>query len=171
MRRGSLLLLLLALAPVARAETPVEVFGGYAYARSDERSLHGWTAALALPLSPRLFVAVDAGGQYGSDEELDLSRTTFTAGPAFKLTRGRAAVFAHLLAGIARESEGLTVLGVSIRETRTGFAGLAGGGVDVPLAGAWALRLQGDYLWSRRDGESQGGLRLAAGAVLRLGGK
>src|SRR5262245_14851428 len=132
MRRpaGFLLLLALALAlpAPARALTRTDLFAGYAFAHSDGHDLHGWGAGAAFGLSDRFFLAADLGGQYGSLGEggLDISLTTFTAGPRYELLRfGRATVFLHVLAGLVRDREGLTVAGVSLSETKSRFGGLA----------------------------------------------
>ena len=156
----------------AQVATPVaELFGGYSYSRSDGQSLHGWESSLALNLSGWLGVAADVSGHYGSVTGGDFSRLAFLAGPRLSRRRGDLTLFVHALAGGVRTSTGVTVLGVSITASHTDAGGALGGGFDFKLRPHWALRIQGDVLATRAEGETSTGPRLAAGVVYRAGAR
>jgi opacity protein-like surface antigen len=155
--------------PVRGQDAPrAELFAGYSFVRSDSRSLNGWNASLAVGVAGSLSLVADASGHYGSAGRRDLS---LMAGPGLAFLRGGpVVVFVHALAGLHRESVNIQVFDVSISENDNRFGLLLGGGVDMRAGGKWAVRLQGDYEWSRAQGTSVTGTRLSAGVVYRLGG-
>jgi len=159
-------------APARAQDVPrAEVFAGYSYAHVGEEDLrYGWNLAVGYNLNRRLAVVVDASGQYGSVEGVDLDQLTLAGGPSATIGRGRpASLFAHALFGLVRTSAGISVLGVTISETRSDFGMLFGGGVDVRIAPKLAFRLQGDYERIQAEGAAEDGYRLSAGIVLRVG--
>ncbi len=155
--------------PLQAQDAPrAELFAGYSFVHSDQRNLNGWNASLALGVAGSLSLVADASGHYGSagHRQLDLM-----AGPGFAFLRGGpVVVFLHALAGLHRESVNIQVFDVSISENDNRFGLQLGGGVDIRAGGKWAVRLQGDYQWSRAQGASVTGERLSAGLVYRLGG-
>jgi opacity protein-like surface antigen len=153
------------------AEPRAEVFAGYSYAHlGDEDLPYGWNLAAAYNLNRRLAVVVDGSGQYGSVQGVELDQLTLTAGPSGTFGRGGpASVFVHALFGLVRTSAGISVLGVTISESRSDFGMLFGGGVDVKLGAKLAFRLQGDYERIQADEGGEDGYRLSAGVVLRVG--
>lgn len=150
------------------AEAPkAELFGGYGYVKADEEGLHGFAAGAAFRLRGPLSLAVDASQHWGGGEGLDADRLVVAGGPSLSLLRrGRLALEAHVLAGAQRDTAGLEVYGVSISESQTAFALLAGGSLDVGLGGRFGLRAaRVDYLGSSRDGEWRSDVRFAAGLI------
>ena len=115
----------------------------------------------------------------GSSSRAASSRAAWTAptidrgdaarGAALRLAARRLTPFVHALGGVVRESSGVDVFDVSIREKRTDAAGALGAGVDVPLGRSWALRVQGDYIV--RGGEDSEASRASAGIVYRAGAR
>jgi opacity protein-like surface antigen len=169
----AVLLSLVAPAAAVAQETPrVEVFGGYSLLRADEVSRNGWEGSLRFALSGRFGLEADVSQHYGRNDG-DPDRTTLAGGPAFSLRPSRLlSVYVHALGGVAREKASIGIFGVDISESHTSFTLLAGGGVDLRLKGFLALRLaQVDWAYTKVDGESQSGLRLSAGLVLRLGSR
>jgi opacity protein-like surface antigen len=154
--------------PVRGQDAPrAELFAGYSFVRSDQRNLNGWNASLAVGLGGSLSLVADASGHYGSAGRHQLN---LMAGPGLAFLRGGPAVlFVHALAGLHRESVTIQVFDVSISENDNRFGMQFGGGVDIRAGGKWAVRLQGDYEWSRAQGASVTGTRISAGVVYRLG--
>jgi len=159
---------LCAAAPARGQDAPrAELFAGYSFVRSEQQSLNGWNASLAVGLGGSLALVGDASGHYGGSGRRQLS---LMAGPGLAFLRGGPVVLVvHALFGLHRESVSLQVFDVSISENDNRFGMQFGGGLDVRAGGRWDLRLQGDYEWSRSQGASVGGVRLSAGVVFRLG--
>jgi outer membrane protein with beta-barrel domain len=154
---------------VARGQDGLtNVAAGYSYGRSDDESLHGWTASLSVRITGSLSAVGEVTGQYGTVEGTDVSRLALLAGPRFTFGRGSARPFVHLLLGAVRNSAGITVQGVSISENETDFGGAAGGGADIGR-GRWAARLQVDYLLVKADDETRGDPRASVAVVYRFG--
>lgn len=151
-------------------DTPkAELFGGYSYNRSGEANLHGWNASLALNLSDWFGIEGDISGHYATVEGTDVSRLFFLAGPRISRRGDDLTFFAHVLAGGVRTRAGVEVLGVSISASETDFGGAAGGGLDFKVADRWAIRVQGDYVVVRAEGETDGDPRASLGIVYRIG--
>jgi hypothetical protein len=149
-----------------------EGFGAYSYARSEDQSLHGWSATLGYNFTRHVELEAEISAHYGGfDNGTDFSRQSFLAGPRLNFRAGRATPFVRALAGAVRTSAGLTVQNVTISARETGFGGAAGGGVDLALGRHWGLRLQGDYIMVSRDGETAGDPRAAFGISYRLGAR
>jgi hypothetical protein len=165
-----LALLALAVAP-AMADTAapkVELFGGYSYTKNGGQSLNGGEGTLAIGLNPWLGAEADVSAHYGSARGTHTSRLFFMGGPRLAHRGGNITVFAHALAGGARSGSGLTVVGVSITQTRTDLALAFGGGVDAGLSDRWAVRAQADYALIRATGATEKEPRFSAGFVYRV---
>ena len=186
-RLPAILAVLLALvAPVAAAERQgTDLFAGYSFAKVEDVSRHGGNLALGFDLFGPIDGFVDASAHWGSVESESRDDFTLMAGPGVRFgKRGGTLVFARVLAGLVKDRASITVLDVDISESRTGFGLLAGGGVDVPITRALAVRGQADYLlWSPGGGEANclaigcptgdgnwaSGFRASAGVVYRFG--
>jgi hypothetical protein len=159
--------------PVAGAAG--DLFGGYSFERSPSSSdpsvsRHGWNASVAIGLVGPLALVADASGHYGSSEGVERDQLTLMGGPRVSFLRGgKASPFAHALFGLLREKAGVKVLDVTISEDESRFGMLFGGGLDVRVASRWAVRLEGDYERSSKDGDTQSGFRACVGAVYRFG--
>ncbi len=121
----------------------------------------------------------NAEGEYHS--KLDISDFAFMAGPHFAYRKSeRVTPFAHALFGVSRinADPSLTVDGESedflddFGGSDTGFGMAFGGGLDVNVNDAFAIRLiQADYFLSKHEDFKAHNFNLAFGVVLRLGGK
>ena len=149
----------------ARAET----FGGYAFARDDDRNMHGWNGAVTLNLWKWLGVSADVSGQYASLGATDRARFAMLAGPRVSPWRGRFTPFAYALAGAFHTRSRLEFLSVTVTEGETDPGAALGGGVDVRVSGRWAAEVKADAALIRSRGRTESNPRLFGGLVLRFG--
>ena len=180
-------LLALPLVALAQDAPKVEVFGGYSYLNpKDADDLHGWNASVTGNVNKWFGIKTDVSGYYDSANvpgiaKVNLSSYLILAGGQFTY-RGNERVqpFAHVMAGTTYDRIRTRVsctpgtLGCSAfangRFSDAGFALVLGGGVDLKVAKALAVRLiQADYVYSRNEGFNDHALRLSTGLVLRLG--
>jgi len=191
-----LLFLLLSLSNSAKAQTKVELFGGYSYLRASVQvgqfgplgpgtscppncgtpptvpqqvNLNGWDLSLQYKPIPFLGVVGDCSGQYGS---LDGARTrvhTFLVGPQVSFP-AKISPFAHVLVGAARKSQDATTnFAFFSLGTGTSVAAAAGAGVDVKVFPFVSVRLfQLDYLRTRLHGATQNQPRVSAGVLIHF---
>jgi len=164
-------------------DTPkAEVFGGYSYLRVNELSglgiglnLNGWNGSVTGNVNDWFGVKADFSGQYGRpsffgfspDLGLKTNVHSFLFGPSVSY-RGHSAIvpFGHALFGVSRGYANLFGFNVS----DSAFAMAFGGGVDLKLGDAIAVRLiQADYMQTRFAFFHQNHTRLSAGIVFRLG--
>jgi hypothetical protein len=155
-----------------------DLFVGYGYARwsgdpefEETANLHGFQASFAWNLGAHLGLVADASGHFGDLEGVELSRWSLLAGPRVSLRTGPLGFFVHALAGAVRTRESLTVVDVTFSESATDFGAAAGGGIDVRLAGPWALRAQGELTLLRLQDATVTDPRAAVGLVYRAGGQ
>lgn len=80
------------------------------------------------------------------------------------MARGRYTPFAHVLIGVAHQSDS----GTLTSDSDTSFASAIGGGIDYNLLKVVAARGQLDYLHTSLFGNSQSHLRLSMGLVFRF---
>lgn len=171
---GVVALLVVAVSPAAaqageRAGT--DLSAGYSFARFADADRHGGSVAVSFGVAGPLRAFVDAGAHWGGNGGLDRDDLMLTAGPGLRFALGgAAAVFVRTLAGVVRDSAGVSVLDVRISESSTRFAAMGGGGVDLRLTQRWSARAQGDYLWHDAVEGTHSGFRVGAGAVYRFGG-
>jgi len=157
-------------AVVAQEAARSEVFFGPSYIHVEGESLYGGDVAFARYFSGSFAAVVDASYHIGSSGGLDLSELNLLAGPRYAFNRsGSTSFFVQALFGLRRDGTSFKVLDVSISENQSRFGIAAGGGVDIRLSRRWAVRVAGDYLWSKSEGESVDGFRVSAGAVYRFG--
>ncbi|MBD0372942.1 MAG: outer membrane beta-barrel protein [Pyrinomonadaceae bacterium] len=164
--------------PAARAqevETPkAELFGGYSYGGS---GTHGWNVSVAGNVNSWFGLVADFNGfrtrlrEQDSDEKI--RSYSYLFGPQFSLRRSRAVrPFVHALFGGARTRNTVTEAGQNFVFTDTTFAMALGGGLDVRVNDAVAIRvIQANYLRTGFFGETQNKGRISAGLVIRFGKK
>jgi hypothetical protein len=157
----SVIVLLTLLVPHMAAQSPVEVFGGFAYmslrpgASQDRLNLNGWHSTLSYFPARRLGLAADFGGNYG-----DLDQHSFVFGPQVRLLRrGRLDRSFRALFG-AVEAEG-----------ESAFGSTFGGAFDIRLTNRLAWRVQPGVFLTRYGGDLERNFRLPTGLVLHLGGE
>ena len=178
-------------AAFAQGSPKVEIFGGYSYADAEVSNISkGWNGAVKGNFTNWLGVVGDVSGHYNSQNttgsegqtvtnvETKIHVYTFTIGPQFTMHIGRVAPFVHLLAGIAHTSHSVSEhagnLNFSVSDSSNGFAGIAGGGLDIEVTRPLAIRLiQVDYNYIRFDsfgvkGLHSNAIRVGAGLVIRF---
>jgi opacity protein-like surface antigen len=147
-----------------------DLFFGPSYLNTDEQSLYGGAVAVTRYLRGSLGVVLDTSLHFGSAEGVDLRELNLAAGPRFAFNRaGSASFFLQALFGLRRDSQSITVLDVTISDSQNRFGMAFGGGVDLRLSPRWAVRVQGDYLYAKSEGETVDGIRVSAGVVYRFG--
>jgi hypothetical protein len=154
----------------AQEVTRVDVFGGYAFARDDDRNMHGWNGAVTFNLREWLAITADVTGQYLSLGVTDRARFAVLAGPRVSPWRGRFTPFAYALAGAFHTRSHLEFLSVSVNEGVTDPGAALGGGVDVRVFGQWLAEVKADAALIRSSGRTESHPRLFGGLVLRFGG-
>jgi len=181
-----LVLGLLSLPLMAQDYPRVEVFGGYQYLYSGantvngvsvpSQNFNGWDAALTGKLTRDFGVEGDFGGAYATISGVSNHVYTYTGGPIVSLSTGMIRPFAHALVGGIH----LTSSEFGVSASQTGLTAMAGGGVDVRVDRAIALRLvQADWLYYRFGSQTVAGVtvpaysqnnnvRVSTGIVLRF---
>jgi len=166
-----------------------EVFGGYQYLHVGDITVHGqsipdssqgfngWDASVTGYFQKHLGVQGDFGGSYATISGVSTHVYTYTGGPVISLNGGgKVNPFAHALFGGIHLSGSES--GVSVSEN--GFTMMFGGGVDVKVARAIAVRvIQADWLYYRFGSKTVAGVqipsfsqsnnvRISAGIVIRF---
>jgi hypothetical protein len=147
----------------------VETFGGYAFARDDDRNMHGWDGAVTLNLRSWLGVTADINGEYVELGATDRARFAVLAGPRVSPWRRRFTPFAYALAGAFHARSNLEFLSVSVSEGETDPGAALGGGVDVRVSGRWGAEVKADAALIRSRGRTESNPRLFGGLVLYFG--
>jgi hypothetical protein len=178
---AALLVLALSAAPLFAQDkmSGAEVYGGYQFARfSDGIAVkdlngNGWDAGFAYYFSRWLGAKADFSGSYATDDTSSgnpfrVTNYTYTFGPVVSpRNRGRFAPFGQFLFGGYHE----TLAGYP--NSDSGFAMLAGGGLDVHLRPNLSLRAaEVDWLYTRPPNSATliktNNLRIVTGVVFRF---
>jgi hypothetical protein len=192
-KAGTLVILVCAIASAAFAQNSpkAEIFAGYSYADAEVSNISkGWNGAVAGNFTNWFAVVGDVSGHYHSQNavgiegepvtnvETKIHVYTFALGPQFTMRIGRVAPFVHLLAGIAHTglsvSEHAGNVNFSVSDSSNGFAGIAGGGLDIEATRSLAIRvIQADYNYIQFDtfgvkGLHSNAVRIGAGLVIRF---
>jgi hypothetical protein len=147
----------------ARAQSRVDVFGGYSYERfagPPGRNLNGLEITGQYKWTNWFGLAADLDAHFGSPSQIDNRTLHFMAGPLISFP-GRISPFVHVLGGIGHiRANGLA---------GTSFAAAVGGGLDMRLAPMLSWRIfQVDDVMTRFFGGTQHNARLSAGLVFRF---
>jgi opacity protein-like surface antigen len=120
-------------------------------------------------------VTADISGSYKTINvggvNVDTKIYSYTGGPVVSLnSRGKVNPFVHALFGGAHVSGSASVEGSSGSASDNGFTMMFGGGVDVKVNRALAVRLvQADWVSYRFSGQSEShNVRLSTGIVFRF---
>ena len=184
-RIGPVLCLLLLAELPSFAQTPrMEISGGYALMRDQDRAETfpaGWVASVVGNINGWIGAASEVGSSYrvcqdcqrgpftsatfrGTDRNLRVF--TFLTGPRFTVRAlSKVTPFAQVLLGGSHLSGGVQFDGA----LTTGFTYQPGAGVDVNVTPNLGLRLQGDYRVIRTEGHNGKASRILAGLVWRKG--
>jgi len=166
------------------AQDRVEVFGGYQYLHIGSNSnglgnaqgFNGWDANVTGNVTNHLGIEGDFGGAYATIHGASFKVYTYGGGPVLFTHVGKIKPFAHVLIGGIHL--GASMSGVSVSEN--GYTVAAGGGVDVKVNKAIAVRLmQVDWLYYNLSSTTVAGepvpgfsgsnnVRIATGVVFRF---
>lgn len=169
------------------AQDKVDVFGGYQYLHfgsnttdgvsSSGQGYNGWDGAATFNFSKHLGVTGDFGGGYATIGGASSHIYTYTGGPVLSLDAGgKINPFVHALFGGAHASASESSVSIS----ENGFTTMFGGGVDVKVNRAIAVRLiQADWLYYHFGSNTVDGVtipsvgqsnnvRIATGIVIRF---
>jgi hypothetical protein len=161
------LTLLLAL-PAAAQETPkAEVFVGYSLFRPESAGFnqHGFLLSGAGNFNNWLGVAGEFSAHFHKESGVNTNAEILAFGPRFSIRKAkRVTPFIHILFGVARFEV------ASFNDT--GFAMVAGAGLDIKVNDVVALRpVQIDYVLDRVGGSTGHNGRYSAGITFRFGNK
>ena len=156
-----------ALAAAAQEAPRADLSIGYSYFRegfSGGANTHGGTVSGAGYFNDWFGIAGDFGVYHLSQSGVTANTYTFLAGPRLAANRGKSiSPFVQVLVGGDRLAAG----GGSTH----GFAGSAGGGVDLALSRHIALRPQFDYMALRFANNTTHSARASVSIVFRFGGR
>ncbi|HEV2522326.1 MAG TPA: hypothetical protein VGT24_08095 [Candidatus Acidoferrales bacterium] len=145
----------------AKAQSGIDVFGGYSYERLDSspsRNLNGVEIAGQFKFMPWIGVAGDFDAHFASAP--DTRTLHFMVGPQISLP-ARISPFAHVLGGVGH------IRFSSI--TDTSVAAAIGGGIDMHVAPLISWRIiQADDVITRFFGATQHNARLSTGIVFHF---
>jgi len=160
------------------AQDRVEVFGGYQYLRlgSDNSnngtgnaiSLNRWDTSVTGYFNKYFGVTGDFSGNYATVNGANVHIYSYTGGPVVGFREGRVNPFVHVLLGGAHV--GVSNCGGS-NCSQNGFTTLFGGGVDVKVNRAVAVRLaEFDWVYYHFSNlnTSNDNVRLTTGIVFRF---
>jgi hypothetical protein len=136
--------------------------------------MSGGSVQFGMPNTPHWSVVVDLAGETtGSVNQsaTGLSLISYTVGERYSQTIGRTRIFTQALAGGARGFYSYFPNAAN-SSSATGFALLAGGGLDVHVSKSVALRVvQLDYLFTNlpnSTNDRQNNIRLGAGILFHM---
>jgi hypothetical protein len=139
-----------------------EVFAGYSLLHGDlQKSASGWELSAGKNFNQWLSLHADFDGHYQSSTGSQRHENNFLLGPQFSHRTNHFTLFAHALSGACHTRGDLG--------NETGFALLAGGGIDWDSRSFLSFRLaQVDYLNTRLFGNFQHQARFSLGIVFHL---
>ena len=173
--QGLLLAVASASAFAQQEVTKAEVSGGISWVRANTAdgqcacfSLVGGSSTFVMNATDRLALVSDVSYVHSTNinsSGLDLGLMTFMAGPRLSFRGQRFTAFGQVLSGGVHADSPFS--------TGVGFAGSAGGGIDVRMSRriSWRI-LEADYLFTRvynGSNDRQNSIRFTTGIVFRLG--
>lgn len=151
----------------------------YSYLQMVGEDFHGFNANLGIHFFRNVALIADFSLNRTSVQEFfELARQrdevfAYRFGPRFTARNGRASIFAQVLIGghHVRSIVDAEIFGAEVREVETehGWAGLAGGGIDIGLVDWMSLRaIQAEYNVLENNGGFGHGARIGFGLVFHL---
>jgi outer membrane immunogenic protein len=142
-------------------------------------SLNGGSGWVGFNLSHSFGIVGEIASQHASNISgtgVDLTLTSFLVGPRYTWTHPRRyAPFVQALVGGVHAGGELAPGSSGLAGSANAFAMTAGGGLDIGLTRHIALRVfEADYYLTRFDNgvnDHQNNLRIAAGVIVRFGGR
>jgi hypothetical protein len=155
---------LLSIPLMAQDHPKAEVFGGYQYLHLGGDfggiNTNGWNASITGNFNDWFGVTGDFSGVYKDSAHI----YSYTGGPVVSLnSSGKVNPFVHALFGGSNFGGGGS-------SSVNAFTMMFGGGADVKVAGAFAVRLiQADWVYYRNSGVGEShNVRISSGVVLRF---
>jgi len=156
---------------------------GYTYVKANAPpggckcfGLNGGYVSASYRIISWLSIAGEVNGTHANDISglgQDLTLLTYAAGPQVSFPGRRIVPFAQALVGFAQGSDSYFPQGTSYSTTASGFAFMAGGGVDINLNRRWAVRaIKAQYLrttFPNGTDNEENHLMLSAGLVYKFG--
>jgi hypothetical protein len=142
---------------IAKAQK-VEIFGGYQFTHLQPAfNANGWNASVTGNFKHILGITGDFSGAY----EKNVNIYTYTVGPVLSARLPVVQPFVHALFGGITASNG---------GSRSGFAMLVGGGIDLGLRKGIGFRIvQADWLSTRFSGDTRNrNARVSTGIVIKF---
>jgi Outer membrane protein beta-barrel domain len=164
MRKVAFLLCLFLLAPVAARAQKFDLFGGYSYARFEQKggdvNASGWEAALIYKVNSYVGIVGDFTGNYGTLFQKSMSVTNIYGGVQVGLPMLHYSPFVHVLLG------GMHLSIPSV--THTAFSTEVGGGLDIHVNHYLSIRaIQADVVTGDLTSTSADG-RISTGVVFHF---
>lgn len=154
----------------AQSETAnYELYGGYAFLRDQEIETNfplGWSMSFAKNVNRSLGIVGDVGGNYKSEEGVDVSIHAFLGGVRYSFRSETVTPYVEGLAGLARASAG--VAGVSVSDSELAVQG--GAGVLIHATESVAFRTGLDFRNIFSEGGSTQEFRVSGGVSFGFGG-
>jgi hypothetical protein len=181
MQKFVVLIVFLGLLALPLMAQKAEVFGGYQYLRlgSDNSnngtgnaiSFNGWDTSVTGYFNKFFGVTGDFSGNYATVNGANVHIYSYTGGPVVGFREGRVNPFVHVLFGGAHVSVSESAQGATVSVSKNGFTTLFGGGVDVKVNRAVAVRLaEFDWVYYHFSdlNTSNDNVRLTTGIVFRF---
>lgn len=159
MRKVALFLTLFFFAPLAAHAQRYDLFGGYSYARFEQRgsnaNTNGWEAQLIYKFTPYLGAVGDVTGNYGTLLSKSMSVHSLYGGLQLSLPMHYSPFVHVLIGGMHFSSNGVT---------HTAFSTEVGGGLDINVNHYFSIRaiqadvVTGDLVSTSSDGRISTGL-------------
>jgi len=156
--KSILVLAVIALLSFTAAAQSLEAFGGYQFTHLQPAfNAHGWNASITGNLKHVVGITADFSGAYKDN----VHNYTYTVGPVFSARLPIVQPFLHALFG------GMTT-GDAV--SKSGFAMMLGGGVDIGMRKGIGVRLvQADWLSTNFSSTTRNrNVRASAGLVLKF---
>ncbi len=133
----------------------------------------GWNGSIAKNLNEMVGIVGEVTGNHDRATGIDTNFYSFLGGIRFSFRGDTVTPFFSVLGGVTHSSYRIRVanplFGIDFEESANDFTFLGGGGVDVTLAGNWALRAGADLQSVFSEGDAQNLLRIQAGVLYRSG--
>jgi hypothetical protein len=145
------------------------LYGGYAFLRDQEIETNfpvGWSMSFAKNLNRSLGIVGDVGGNYRSEEGVDVSIHAFLGGMRYSFRGKTVTPYVEGLAGLARASVGFAGVSVSNSE----FAVQGGIGISTHVTESVAVRTGVDFRNIFGEGGSTQEFRVLGGVSFGFGG-
>ncbi len=183
MRCELIAILMFAVMPVAKAQTAGNAFVGYSFedvssstagiVNGNRIVLNGWNASGEVKVYRWLGLVGDVSVRYGSGRQsfpgifftYDAHEHELLFGPRASVSFGRIRPFGEVLFGwdfTHLDGGGPCCL------SNSSFAAAVGGGADYRVTKVFALRAEGDYIYTDLHSMGQNNLRLSTGMVARF---